>query len=294
MNPRQLWHFETLAQMGSGAAASRYLGISPSALAQSIARLEAELGIDVFDRSTRPARLTESGQVLLEYVSRLSSETQALLERIAKEKGEQSGVLRIGCGSRWMVDIIPRAVEAFMQDYPDMRVSIAADQMTRLTQRLEDRQITLMFGTIDMLRRYTHHEIIEMKADRFTIVARSSHPLQKRKNLSLNELSRERWISSDPSASSTSALRQLLREAGLPPIVPAVELSDTLAVAAMLRRTDLLAIVSASTVKNLSEIDALHLGFELPESRSGVIRLRDRDLQTAEVDFIERVQQAFR
>ncbi len=293
MNPRQLWHFETLAQMGSGTAACRYLGISQSALAQSVARLESELGVDLFDRSTRPARLTASGLHLLEYVSRISAETEALHERFAQERGESSGVLRIGCGTRWMVDIIPRAVDAFTRAYPDMRINIVADQMARLSQRLEDRQISLMFGTIDMLRRYSHHEIIEMKADRFTIVARSTHPLHKRKSLSLAEIATEKWIVSDPTASSTTALRQMLREAGLPALVPTVELSDTLAVAAMLRRTDLIAVVSSSTVRNLDEIEALPIDFELPESKSGVIRLRDRDLAAVEADFIAEVQKAF-
>ncbi|MGC9448119.1 LysR family transcriptional regulator [Cereibacter johrii] len=293
MNPRQLWHFETLAQMGSGTAAARYLGISPSALAQSIARLEGELGLDLFDRSTRPARLTEAGQLLLDYVARFAAETEALQERFAQERGEQSGILRIGCGPRWMVDIIPRAVEAFLRLYPGMRVAIVADQMTRLAQRLEDRQIALMFGTIDMVRHYTHHEVIEMKADRFTIVARSSHPLHGRGALSLAELARERWIFSDPASSSSVALRELLRRTGLAPIVPTVELSDTLAVAAMLRRTDLLAIVSASTVRTLDEIEALPIDFQLPESRSGVIRLRDRSLSAAESAFIDEVQRTF-
>jgi DNA-binding transcriptional LysR family regulator len=282
-----------MAQMGSASAACRYLGISAPALAQSISRLEADLGAELFDRSTRPARLTGAGTHVLDFVRRLSAETDALAERLATEAGRNAGTLRIGCGPRWLVNVIPRAIDAFIRRYPEMRVSIVADQMAELSHRLETQEIGLMFGTVDAVRRYSHHEVVEMSADRFTIVARSTHPLHRRRGLTMAELSGESWIVSGPSASSTNILRQLLRAAGLPPVVPRIELSDTLAVAAMLRNTDCVAIVSLSAVRNLSEIDTLDLAFEMPESRSGVIYRRDRTLSDPERDFIDQVRTAF-
>lgn len=293
LNPRQLYHFEITAEMGSAVAACRYLGIGAPALAKSIARLESELDTVLFDRTTRPARLTAAGEHLLQYVRRMAVEKELLQERLAMERGQRGGTMRIGCGPRWMVDIIPRAVENFIRDFPDVRISFVVDQMGRLTDLLENREIGLMFGTVETLRSNSRHEVIEMSADRFTVVARSSHPLQRRPALSLRELASERWIVSDPGSTSTTILRQLLRQADLPPILPAIELSDTLAVAAMLRRTDCLGIVSSSTVRNLEEIEALSLDFELPESRSGVIYARERTLSEPERAFIEHVKLAF-
>lgn len=70
--------------------------------------------------------------------------------------------------------------------------------------------------------------------------------------------------------------------------MPAVELLDTVAVVAVLRRTDLLAIVSASKVRSLNDIGTLKIDFLLAESRSGAMRLRDRDLNAAELSVYER------
>lgn len=292
VTPKQLYQFEILAEMGSSAKARAYLGISAPALTQSIARLEAELGAVLFDRSTRPAKLTASGQHLLEYVRLVTRETETLQENLALERGEQSGTLRIGCGPRWMVDIMPRALDAFIRNYPKMRVDVRVGQMTELARMLEDRRIAILFGTTDSIRRYSHHKSVEMGTDRFSIVARRSHPLHKRKNLSLKDLSAERWILGDAAASSTSLLRQLLRNAGLPLIRPTIELSDTLAVANTLRLTDCVGIFSMSTAHNIADIEPLSLDFELPGSNSGAVYL-DRSLSEIEAQFIIGVRRIF-
>jgi len=292
VTPRQLYQFEVLAELGSATKACRYLGISAPALTQNIARLETELGATLLDRSTRPARLTASGQHLLEYVRVLSRETDALTENLALEQGEMSGTLRIGCGPRWMVDIIPRALDIFVRDYPRMRIGISVGQMADLMRMLEDKRISVLFGTTDSVRLFSHHKAVEMGTDRFSIVARRAHPLHQRKNLSLADLLDERWIMGDPRASSTAVLRRLLHDAGLQMIRPTIELTDTLAVANTLRMTDCIGIFSTSTVRNLADIDPLPVSFDLPASNSGAIFL-DRSLNETEIKFTMVVRRVF-
>ena len=56
---------EAIASRGSMARAAEVLGLSQPAISKAIADLERDLGVAVFDRSTRGVQLTESGQVLL-------------------------------------------------------------------------------------------------------------------------------------------------------------------------------------------------------------------------------------
>ncbi|MFP2908288.1 LysR family transcriptional regulator [Pyxidicoccus sp. 3LFB2] len=57
------------AQAGSFSAAARRLGLTPAAVSQNVARLEANLGVRLFQRSTRRLALTESGERLLREAS---------------------------------------------------------------------------------------------------------------------------------------------------------------------------------------------------------------------------------
>ena len=292
-NLKRLYQFQVLAELGSASKACAFLGISHPALTQSINRLEAELNATLFDRSTRPPKLTISGSHLLTYARKLHLDTESLYERLELEQGGQSRIIRFGCGARWMVDIMPGVIGAFSQDHPDIRLSIRVAQMNELTELLENQQISLLFGTTDALRRHNRHKVLPIGTDRFTVVARKGHPLHKRYKIPLADVIGEKWIIGDPATSSATVLRQLLREAGLRPIVPAVELSDTPSVANTMRRGDFLGIFTHATVRNLPDIEPLSVGFELPESSSGAVYLSDHALSEAELALIGCVKDAF-
>ena len=65
MELEQLRHFLTAAEAGSFSAAARSLYISHSTVCRSVAALEDELGVRLFERSSRDFRLTEAGEALL-------------------------------------------------------------------------------------------------------------------------------------------------------------------------------------------------------------------------------------
>src|SRR6187551_504191 len=65
MDPRQLEYVVAVADEGSFTSAARSLHVSQPALSQSIAALEAEVGVPLFDRLGRTVRLTSAGEALL-------------------------------------------------------------------------------------------------------------------------------------------------------------------------------------------------------------------------------------
>ena len=66
--PRLLGVFETLQRVGSAKAAAGELNVSLPAVSQAIRQLEEHIGAALLDRSTRPAGLTEAGNILLQAV----------------------------------------------------------------------------------------------------------------------------------------------------------------------------------------------------------------------------------
>ena len=87
--------FLETVKRGNFAAAGREMGMSASAVAKSIGRLETDLGIRLFHRTTRQVTLTSDGQMLFERCKRITDEIEALRDEAASARSEPSGVLRI-------------------------------------------------------------------------------------------------------------------------------------------------------------------------------------------------------
>jgi len=94
-NIEQFLAFSETASRGSFAAAARELGATPSTIAKSVARLEAALGVKLFQRTTRQVRLTQDGELLYQRCQRVLNEVDALQVEAAGLRGEVAGLVRL-------------------------------------------------------------------------------------------------------------------------------------------------------------------------------------------------------
>jgi DNA-binding transcriptional LysR family regulator len=91
----QLQAFLAVARAGSFAAAAREIGISRSAVSQSVQHLEARLRVVLLQRTTRSVSLTDVGKRLVEGVGPALAHTAATLAEVAAKPGEVVGRLRM-------------------------------------------------------------------------------------------------------------------------------------------------------------------------------------------------------
>jgi DNA-binding transcriptional LysR family regulator len=107
--------FAETAKRGSFAAASRELGCTPSTLAKAVARLEAQLRVRLFHRTTRRVTLTADGERLFGRCQRVLAELQLLQEEASGARNAPSGTLRIDMpvsfGRMVMLPLLARLVE---------------------------------------------------------------------------------------------------------------------------------------------------------------------------------------
>jgi DNA-binding transcriptional LysR family regulator len=87
--------FAETAKHGGFAAASRELGVTPSSLAKAVGRLEAQLGLRLFHRTTRQVSLTSEGERLFQRCQRVLAELDELQSEAAGARAAPSGTLRI-------------------------------------------------------------------------------------------------------------------------------------------------------------------------------------------------------
>lgn len=116
--------FVEVVQQGSFAKVARMRNIDPSSVSRTIAKLEAELGIKLFQRSTRKLEPTEAGIIYFERVFPLLDRLEAAKQIATDIHYQPQGKLRVTAGSAFaQVQIVPLLPE-FTAAYPDLSIEL--------------------------------------------------------------------------------------------------------------------------------------------------------------------------
>lgn len=111
------------AEGGGFSEAARRLGLTPAAVSKNVARLEARLGVRLFQRSTRSLTLTEAGERLLQQARGPLAELQGAIADVSREAGQPSGVLKVGMahavGRMYLVPLLGEFVRRYPGVVPD-------------------------------------------------------------------------------------------------------------------------------------------------------------------------------
>src|SRR5204863_1060407 len=126
INPslRQLRAAVTLAESGQFTRAAERLGVSQSSLSASIGELERALGVRLFDRHTRMLRRTEAGAEILPQMRRVLADLDRLVGSSRQVASLQRGHVSVAAPTIQAAIWLPRHLEAFARDYPQVRVTL--------------------------------------------------------------------------------------------------------------------------------------------------------------------------
>ncbi|MDY1035130.1 LysR family transcriptional regulator [Stenotrophomonas sp. CFBP8980] len=132
--------FTRTAEAGSIAGAARALGISATAVGQNISRLEAHLGVRLFNRSTRSLSLSEAGALYLAKVQHIEAELAGAQAAISSGDIEPAGPLRIGCSRAFGRHVLAPMLPALQRRYPQLQLEL----------RLSDRAVRHAEESVDV------------------------------------------------------------------------------------------------------------------------------------------------
>ena len=116
--------FARAGSLGSFTAAARMLSVSPSAVSKSIKRLEQNLGVPLFTRTTRSLKLTPEGRDLHERALRLLHEAEEIEQAAKSARSEPSGRLRIAAPLPIGIHLLAPALATFREKYPQVTVDL--------------------------------------------------------------------------------------------------------------------------------------------------------------------------
>ncbi|WP_003562378.1 LysR family transcriptional regulator [Rhizobium leguminosarum] len=116
-----------IARRGTFRAAAIDLGMSNTALSHTIGRLEAGLGVRLFNRTTRSVSLTDAGRLFVQQVGPTLQDLHAALDLVRSHRETPSGTIRINAAPFAARAIISPLVLEFLRRYPDMNVDIVTE-----------------------------------------------------------------------------------------------------------------------------------------------------------------------
>ena len=117
--------------------AAERLGVSQQVLSEQIRRLEDELGLQVFDRTTRQVRVTSHGRQILDEARAVVGAADALRDRARRLASAQAGVVRLGYSRSTAFDTAP-LVSAVTEARPELRVEVREVPGRQLPQAVRD------------------------------------------------------------------------------------------------------------------------------------------------------------
>ena len=150
--------FLAVARAGGYRDGARAGGVSASGLSEAVRRLETQLGVRLFNRTTRSVVPTEVGARLLERLGPALTEVDAALDVVNVFRDRPAGTLRLNVPVSAVRLVLPAIVPPFLAAYPDIRLEVIAedsfvdvlaagcDAGIRFDERLEQDMIAVPIG----------------------------------------------------------------------------------------------------------------------------------------------------
>lgn len=116
-----------VAKAGGFREAARVTGTNPSRLSDAVRRAEQQLGVRLFNRTTRTVILTEVGRALMERLMPAMNEVDLALDVVNRYRDTPSGTLRLNVPVSAARLVLPSIVPDFLKRYPDIQLEIVAE-----------------------------------------------------------------------------------------------------------------------------------------------------------------------
>lgn len=233
MELRHVRYFVAVAEEKSFTRAAEKLMIAQSPLSQQIKKLEHELGVELFVRTTRSVQLTHAGSVFYERARLLLARSDEAMADAKKAAEGQLGRLSLGFTGTATYELLPALVRAFQERNPDVQLELHSEMLTPAQAE------ALLEGRIDVgvLRPPVKAEglVVEVvREEPLVVLMPTQHPLAGARSISLAELAGETFISypSNPPSSVYGVVVDACRRAGFVPKVRQ-ELAETASMVAM-------------------------------------------------------------
>jgi DNA-binding transcriptional LysR family regulator len=221
--------------------------MSPSAVSEHIAALEADFGATLFVRTNRGMRLTPAGEVLLRYAESIEANWRQAFQAVHQvAAGEEAVHL---AASHTVTELfLPQVLGAFRARHPQVRVRLTLRNSAGVTALVETGQVD--FGIVEGAVASPALQSHSLWADELGLVVSKAHPWAERAAVRVEEVLGCDLILREEGSGTRRVFERALHEAGfaLDPLLVTMELSSLRAILAMVRHNVGVSVLSRSVV----------------------------------------------
>ena len=221
LDPEQLEVFLAVAEELSFSRAGRRVNLSQSAVSRVIAQLERQLGVALFNRSTRTVSLTTHGEQFVEVARTITSQSQRALDDFQAFVHAEGGVITFAALQSIAATMLPRVLASFRATHPGIEIrvlDVTADEIQRL---VTGGQIDFGLSFIGMEGDppsppgMSHLERTPLFLDTLLLAVHPDHPLAAQESVSWAEMAEHPVITMTPASSTGRIERDIPAQQGL-------------------------------------------------------------------------------
>ena len=179
---RKLRHVIEVGTAGSISVAAGTIGISQPALSRSIALLEHQIGIQLFERVRRGTRLTDEGELFVTEAKKIIGNVEDLISNTEEYLSRKRGRLKIGVAPAGFQRFLSEPIQRMVKAYPGIRLEIISGSAEELTPKVIGGELDLIWGSSRPLSKWPELSVTLVGDLHTHCMVRKDHPLTKIKN----------------------------------------------------------------------------------------------------------------
>src|SRR5579859_2986632 len=220
LNVGRLKILREVAYGGSISAAAEALSYTQSAVSQQIAALEAEAGTPLLERHPRGVTLTAAGQTLVGHAEGILARVDAAESALAEIAGLRAGKLRLASFPTAGATLVPRAIAAFRESYPDVEITLTEGEPEDIAPRVRRGELDLaLLYEFDEPSALAQARTLTLLEDPMYLALSREHPLAGKEGLRLADLAAESWVQTSNASPCARHVVRRCHAAGFEPRV---------------------------------------------------------------------------
>ncbi len=283
---QQLRLFESVSRLGSYTRAANELFITQPAVSIQIKRLEEQAGLPLFEQVGKKTFPTTAGKTMYAASLDILNRVDELKTAIEELKGTVKGPLQMSVVTTAKY-FLPKLLGVFLQQYPEVEPKLKFTNRARVIERLmnNDDDFVIM-GQIPVDGNFEAYPFLN---NILGIVAHNDHPLANKKNITIKEIAKQRFLIREIGSGTRYVFDQLLKEHGVE-IEPYMELGSSEALKQAVMAGLGIAVLSLHSVqleRDVNKLTVLNVeGFPL-KRRWYAVHLKGKKLSLVAQTFLE-------
>lgn len=213
----QINYFQTVAKVQHMTRAAKQLSISQPALSRSIAKLEEELGVQLFDRKGRNVYLNRYGKMFLNRVEQSIKQIEIGKQEICDEIHPDSGTITLSFLPSLGVSIVPKILSSYQKIYSNVKFQLNQASNQQIIHQLKSREVDLAL----IIHFQDDKEVIyhPLLTEELFLIVSKDHWLAAYNEIDLKMVENEPFISFKDGYESQTIINHLCNKAGFSPVV---------------------------------------------------------------------------